>query len=64
MTTPCKTTNAESAQATSRPILTVEDDQLSNANSDHFFLTPKWKKKTCLKQQLQTFIQGRNAKKT
>ena len=26
------------------------------------FLTPKWKK-TCLKQQLQNFIQQRNAKK-
>ena len=59
----CKTTNAESAQANSRTIVTVQDDRLPNANSDHFFLTSKWKK-TCLKQWLQNFIQRRNAKKT
>ena len=37
----CKTTNAESAQANSRTIVTVQDDRLPNANSDHFFLTSK-----------------------
>ena len=54
----CKTTNAESAQANSHPIDTAQDDHL------YFFLPPKRKKKTCLKQQPQTFIQRRNAKKT
>ena len=37
----CKTTNAESAHANSRPIVTVQDDHLSNATSDYFFLTRK-----------------------
>ena len=40
----CKTTKAESAQANSLPIVTVQDDHLSNTTSNHFFLTPKWKK--------------------
>ena len=35
---------------------------LFNATSDHFF-DSKMKKKTCLKQQLQNFIQRRNAEK-
>ena len=35
---------------------------LFNATSDHFF-DSEMKKKTCLKQQLQNFIQRRNAKK-
>ena len=47
----CKMTNAESAQANSH--------QTQPAAT---FLTPKWKE-TCLKQQLQNFIQRRNAKK-
>ena len=34
---------------------------LFNATSDHFFNSQM--KKTCLKQQLQNFIQRRNAKK-
>ena len=34
---------------------------LFNTTSNHFFLSPKWKN-TCLKQQLQNFIQCRNAK--
>ena len=55
-------TNAESAQANSRPTVTVQDDHLSNATSDYIFLTPKWKT-TCLKQ-LQNFLQQRNVKKT
>ena len=33
----CKTTSAESTQANSRTIVTVQGDRLSNANSDHFF---------------------------
>ena len=44
----CKTTDAESAQANSRQI--VSDSQMK-------------KKKICLQQQLQNFIQQRNAKK-
>ena len=39
----------------------VEQSLLSNVTSNHFFLTPKWKK-ACLKQ-LQNFIQRNNAKK-
>ena len=58
----CKTTNAESAQATSHPVVTVQDDHLSNATSDYFFWLQN-EKKNCLKQQLQNFIQQRNAKK-
>ena len=53
---------AESTQANSCLIVTVQDNHLSNVTSDHFFLTPKWKK-TCLKQQLQNFIEWRNVKK-
>ena len=51
----CKTTNAESPNKfpLNRYFLTRP------ANT---FLTPKWKK-TCLKQQLQNFIQRRNAEK-
>ena len=60
----CTTTNAESAQTNSHPIVTVQDNHMSNATSNHFFLTPKWKKKNLVKQQLQNFIQQRNAKKT
>ena len=37
----CKTTNTKPAQANSRTIVTVQDDRLSNANSEHFFLTSK-----------------------
>ena len=33
----CKTTNAESAQANSRPIIMVQDHHLSNEISEHFF---------------------------
>ena len=33
----CKTNNADSAQANSCPILTVQDGHLSNADNDHFF---------------------------
>ena len=33
----CKTTNTESTQANSRTIITVQDDRLSNMNSNHFF---------------------------
>ena len=33
----CKMTNAESAQANSHPIVTVQDDHLSNATSNYFF---------------------------
>ena len=51
----CKTTNAESAQANSRPIVTVQDDHPSNATSDYFFWLQN-EKKTCLKQQLQNLI--------
>ena len=32
-----ETTNAESAQANSHPIVTIQDNRLSNATSDHFF---------------------------
>ena len=39
-----KTTNAESAQANSGTIVTIEDDHLSNATSDHFFCLPNEKK--------------------
>ena len=56
----CNTTNVKSAQANSRPVITVQDNHLSNATSDHFF-KPKWKK-ACPKQ-LQNFIHWRNAKK-
>ena len=41
----CKTTNAESAQATSHPVVTVQDDHLSNATSDYFFWLQNEKKK-------------------
>ena len=34
-----KTTNTESAQAISHKIVTASDDHLSNATSDHFFVT-------------------------
>ena len=34
-----KTTNAEYAQANSHRIITVYDDQQSNATSDHFFVS-------------------------
>ena len=40
----CKMTNAESAQANSCPIVTVQDDHLSNSTSDYFFLLPNEKK--------------------
>ena len=33
----CKATNAESAQANSHPIVTVQDNHLSNMTSEHFF---------------------------
>ena len=33
----CNTTNAESAQGNSHPIVTVQDDHPSNATSDYFF---------------------------
>ena len=36
-----KMTSAESTQSNSHKIITVQDDQLSNATSDHFFLSPK-----------------------
>ena len=52
----CKTMNAESAQANSCSIVT------SNATSNHVFNSQM--KKTCLKQQLQNFTQGKNVKKT
>ena len=52
----CKTTNAESAQANSRQIVTFQRDQ-----RPLFWLANE--KKTCLKQQLQNFIQRRNAEK-
>ena len=39
----CKTTNSESTKAYSRAIVTVWDNHLSNATSDHFFLSPKEK---------------------
>ena len=32
-------TNAESTQANSHTIVTVQDDRLSNATSDHFFVS-------------------------
>ena len=44
-------TNAESAQTNSDPIVTVQDNHLSNLTSDHW--VPNEKKKNCLKQQLQ-----------
>ena len=50
-------TNAESSQANSHTVVTVYDDQ------QQLFLSPKWKK-TCLKQQLENFIQQRNGKQT
>ena len=56
----CKTTNAESTQANSHPIVTVQDNHLSNATSEHFFDSQM--KKTCLKQQLPNFIQRKNVK--
>ena len=37
-------TNAESAQANSYKIVTVEDDHLSNTTSNHFFCPPNEKK--------------------
>ena len=40
----CKTTNAESAQANSRPIVTVQDNHLSNATSDYFIWLQNGKK--------------------
>ena len=40
----CKTTNAESVQANSRPIVTVQDDNPSNATSDYFFWLQNEKK--------------------
>ena len=40
----CKTTNAESAQANSCPIVTVQDDHLSNTTSDYFFWLSNEKK--------------------
>ena len=33
----CKITNAESAQANSHAVVTVQDDHLSNATSNYFF---------------------------
>ena len=39
----CKTTNAESAQANSPTIVTVEDDHLPNGSSNHFFWPPNEK---------------------
>ena len=36
-------------------MFTVLDDQLSNATSNYFFLSLKWKK-TCLKQPLETSL--------
>ena len=40
----CKTTNAESAQANSCPIGTVQDDHLSNATRNYFFFVCQMKK--------------------
>ena len=40
----CKTTNAESTQANSRSVVTVQDDHLSNATSDYFFWLQNEKK--------------------
>ena len=41
--------------------LLLYDDLLSNATRDHFFCPPKErKKKNCVKQPLQNFIQRRN----
>ena len=56
-------TNAESTQANSRTIVTVNDDHLFNATSNHFFYLPN-EKKTYLKQPLKNFNQQRNAKET
>ena len=55
-----KTTNAEPAQSNSHAIVTVQDDHLSNATSNHFFVSQM--KKTCLKQPLQNFTQRKNHK--
>ena len=49
-----KTTNAESAPANSRTIVTVSDGHLFNATSDHFFVSQM--KKAYLKP-LKNFIQ-------
>ena len=40
----CKTTNAESAQANSHPIVTVQGNHLPKATSNYFFAS-KMKKK-------------------
>ena len=58
----CKTTNAESAQANSHPIVTVQGNHPPNTTSNYFFCLQNGKK-TCLKQQLQNLIQRRNVKK-
>ena len=50
-----KTTNAESARTNSLTVVIVQDKNLPNATSDHFF-APKMK--SCLKHS--NFIQQRN----
>ena len=40
----CKASNADSTQENSHRIVTVQDDNLSNAISDHFFWLPNEKK--------------------
>ena len=51
-----KTTNVQTTQANSRTVVTVLDNNLRNATSDHFFCLPN-EIKTCLKQPLQNFTQ-------
>ena len=53
-------TNAESAQTNSRPIVTVQDNHLSNLTSDHWVPNEK---KTLSKTTATKLIQWRNAKK-
>ena len=54
--------NAESSHVNSHIMVTVQDYQLSNATSDHFFVSQM--KKTCLNQPLQNFTQQRDGKQT
>ena len=58
-----KATNSESAQANPHTIISLLDNSLSTATSDHFFLSPK-QKEACLKQPLQNFTKWRNGKQT
>ena len=58
-----KMASTESAQANSHAVVTVKDDHLSTATTDYFFCLPN-KKKACLKQPLENFIQLRNGKQT